>query len=573
MLTASHAIFETISDALIVLSPDGDILYLNNRAEVLLRQDREELLDTKLWQLVPAWEEPLEPYLADEWLNDTGGTVELFYPLTQRWLGARVTSTPDAQYLIFTDITDSKRAKEAREKVHHTIRHQMRHQTHRVERLNEQLLYDSLHDALTGLPNRTYLMDILRRATLDREITYALLFLDFDGFKLINDTLGHRVGDKVLIALGQRIQALLRTGDAVVRLGGDEFTVLLSDVDTMDKVKQAVRRLQQAFVNPFDVQGYELYLSASIGVVHDLSRYSSADDILRDADIAMYQAKQEGRGNFVVFDTELRERLIQRMQLEADLRSALINGELQINLQVVMDLRTHLPVGFEALVRWHHPVKGPISPDVFIPIAEDIGVITDIDFWVLEEAARTLKNWQSDVMTNIPLRLNVNFSSKHFARADMAERLRSIFSRTGFAPSQLNIELTETLLMDNTLHTQRSLKLLRELDVHLLIDDFGTGYSSLSYLKRFDAHGMKIDKSFIQDLDDPRNSGLIQSLVSMAHTLGMTVTAEGVETLEQYQLLQAVGCDYAQGFFISRPLTVTAARDLLSSTHMGLSVA
>lgn len=563
VLAASYHIFETISDALIVLASDGTIVYLNHRAEVLLRQDRDELLETKLWQLVPEWQPQLEPLLNDPWLQQRGSVIDLLYPLTQRWMGLRMTRAEGATFLVFTDVTDSKRAKAAREKVHHTIRHQMRHQTHRVERLNEQLLYDSLHDALTGLPNRTYLMDILRRAISDSETTYALLFLDFDGFKLINDTLGHRVGDKVLIALGERIQAMLRTGDTVVRLGGDEFTVLLSDVATVQQVKRALKRLQQAFVRPFEVQGYELYLSASIGVVHDLSRYASADDILRDADIAMYQAKQQGRGNFILFDSELRDKLIERMQLEADLRSVLANGELQVNLQVIMDLATRLPTGFEALVRWHHPRRGVIPPDDFIPIAEDIGIITDIDFWVLEQAARAFIDWRQSHDAVVPLRLNVNFSSKHFARSDMAEKLRAIFARTGLAPEQLNIELTETLLMDNTLHTQRSLRRLRELGVQLLIDDFGTGYSSLSYLKRFSAHGIKIDKSFIQDLDDPKNIGLIRSLVAMAHTLGMSVTAEGVETLEQYQLLQMAGCDYAQGYHISRPLPISAAEALL----------
>ena len=554
MLPASTDILEAMTDAFVQLDGAGHVQYVNARAERLLRLDREELSDANLFELVPDWQESeLSKGVAEALAQRLEREVELYHPLSQRWFGMRLHPSGEKLNLYFTDITDQMRARQAREQVHSTLQDQVRAQTSKLERLNEQLLHDSLHDALTGLPNRTYLMDSLRRSMQDQRKANSLLFLDFDGFKLINDSLGHTVGDELLIALSRRLRSGLRPSELIARLGGDEFTIILTNTQTVSSALAVVKRLQDQLSQPFRIGEYKLYLSASIGVVHDLSNYDTPEDVLRDADLAMYHAKGAGKGGFAVFDTALRDKVILRMELESDLRLALRRNELQVHYQPIISLPSGTLSGFETLVRWHHPERGLIVPDEFISVAEDTGLIADIDVWVVRQACRELVAWMECHAGEQRLELSVNFSGRHFARPDLHERLRNIFRETGFAANHLNIEITETVLMDDTAHTQKMLARLRNLGIALHIDDFGTGYSSLSYLQRFAAGGLKIDRTFIQQLSEPKSAELVRALIAMAHSLDMRVVAEGVETEKQLSTLREFGCDYAQGYYVARP--------------------
>ncbi len=554
MLPAAADILEAMTDAFLQLDAQGRVTYINGAAERLLRLDREELVESCLWDAVRSWRES-DLYLGVRRVlqGSDPGVVELFHPLSQRWLGMRLASGEGRVNIFFSDITDHMRARQTREQVHMSIQDQLRAHANKLEQLNEKLLYDSLHDALTGLPNRSYLMDSLRQAMGDPLSTYSLLFLDFDGFKLINDSLGHTVGDELLIALAGRLRNCLRPSELVARLGGDEFTIILGDTRTVQSALLVVKRLQAALGQPFRIGDYKLHLSASVGVLHDLGSYETPEDVLRDADLAMYHAKASGKGQHAVFDTLLRDQAVTRMRLEADLRLALKRGELQVYFQPILKLGSASLSGFETLVRWNHPERGLITPDHFISVAEDTGLIADIDFWVVREACQRLLAWSEHHGYLGPLELSVNFSGRHFARPDLHHDLRRIFAETGFSADRLNIEITETVLMDDTAHTQMMLSRLRSLGISLHIDDFGTGYSSLSYLQRFAAGGLKIDRTFTQRLSEAKGAELVRALIAMAHSLDMRVIAEGVETEQQLSTLHDLNCDYAQGYLISRP--------------------
>ncbi len=567
MQSATNTVLEAMSDAYLSMRAGGQTTYLNARGEQLLGLSREELLGASLWDALPGFRNgPLHKAVVHAERTRQEAEVEQFHKASGRWLGLRLVPGEDAVHLYFGDVTDKKRAREAREQVHLNLQDQVRTHTDKLERLNEKLLYDSLHDALTGLPNRTHLIDSLRRALASYQ-THAVLFFDFDGFKLINDSLGHTVGDELLIAVARRLKNELRLTELVARLGGDEFTVLLPAAESLNQVLGIVGRLQTSLTQPFRVQDYSLHVSASIGVVHDIQGYTTAEEVLRDADIAMYRAKREGKGQHAVFDSALHAEVVNRMTLESDLRFAVERGELTVHYQPIVALNTLLPIGLETLVRWNHPTRGFLPPNEFVPIAEDTGMITALDMWVVQEACGQLGRWGVALPGANALELSVNFSGRHFAAVDLHGQLRGIFGTTGFAPERLNIEITETVLMNDTTHTQLTLSKLCEAGMNLHIDDFGTGYSSLSYLQRFKADGLKIDRSFVTRLNDPKGAELVRSLIAMAHSLDMKVTAEGVETAQQLTCLRDFGCDYAQGYYLSKPLPAPEAYAYLSQNR------
>ncbi len=566
MQSATNDILEAMSEAFLSLRAGCEVVYINARAEQLLGLDREEVLETSLWKALPSFEGGALYHAVKRATQTRSATeVDQFHAASGRWLGWRLVPGEDL-HLYFSDVTDKKRAKEAREQVHVNLQDQMRTHADKLERLNEKLLYDSLHDALTGLPNRTHLIDSLRRA-LDSQQTHAVLFLDFDGFKLINDSLGHTVGDELLIALARRLKNELRLSELVARLGGDEFTVLVPGAASLEQVLGVARRLQTSLNQPFRVLDYSLHVSASIGLVYDIRGYATAEEVLRDADIAMYRAKREGKGQHAVFDSALHAEVVNRMTLESDLRFAVERGELAVHYQPIVALSSLKPVGLETLVRWNHPTRGFLPPGEFVPIAEDTGMITALDMWVVQEACGQLGRWGAALPGADALELSVNFSGRHFATVDLHGQLRGIFGATGFAPERLNIEITETVLMNDTTHTQLTLAKLCEAGMNLHIDDFGTGYSSLSYLQRFKADGLKIDRSFVTRLNDPKGAELVRSLIAMAHSLDMKVTAEGVETAQQLACLRDLGCDYAQGYYLSKPLPAAEAYRYLSQNR------
>ena len=427
-----------------------------------------------------------------------------------------------------------------------------------IKRRSELLLHTALHDALTGLPNRALYMDRLghavERANRHAEQAFAVLFLDFDRFKVINDSLGHNVGDALLRAFGERLAACVRASDTVARLGGDEFTILLEAASSAEAERVATR-VNEALLRPFEIGGHTLHLAVSIGIVvyEGKGVYARPEEVLRDADIAMYRAKAAGKAGFQIFNSEMRERALSLMSLETDLRGAVARGELEVHYQPIVSVSTGEPTGLEALVRWQHPEHGRVSPAEFIPLAEETGLIIDIDRWVLREACGRLAAWERGGLP--ALHLSVNLSSRQFSQEDLPAVVGDILRETGFPAQRLKLEMTESLLASSSDQVTTTTEGLKALGVGLHIDDFGTGYSSLSYLQRFSATALKIDRSFIDKMTGSQEGGkLVATIVAMAHTFGMAVVAEGVETPEQLDLLRALRCEYSQGYLHSKPL-------------------
>ena len=438
-----------------------------------------------------------------------------------------------------------------------------------MNRRSELLLHNALHDALTGLPNRALYMDRLGHAVEQAnrypERVFAVLFLDFDRFKVINDSLGHNVGDALLTAFGERLEECVRASDTVARLSGDEFTVLLEATPSRAEAEEVAKRINEALLHPFEIGEHTLHLSVSIGIVfYEGKGYARPEEVLRDADIAMDRAKALGKANFQVFTKEMRERAVSLMSLETDLRGAVARGELEVHYQPIVSVSTGEPTGLEALVRWRHPVHGRVSPAEFIPLAEETGLIIDIDRWVLREACRRLMIWEQGGLP--PLSLSVNLSSRQFSQSDLPEVVAAILKETGFPARRLELEMTESLLASSSGQVTTTTEALLALGVGLHIDDFGTGYSSLGYLQRFSASALKIDRSFIDKMTQSQEGGkLVATIIAMAHTFGMAVVAEGVETHEQLELLRSLHCEYSQGYLHSKPLDAAGAAAYLKN--------
>ena len=434
----------------------------------------------------------------------------------------------------------------------------------------EQLLYDAFHDALTGLPNRALFIDrlehIIRGIRRRRNYLCSVLFLDIDRFKVINDSLGHMIGDQLLVAVSQRLVRCLRPDDTVARFGGDEFAVLLDDVRDIDEVSQIVERIQNGLASPFHVGGSEIFTTASIGVAMSSAEYDKPEHMLRDADIAMYQAKAHGKACYEVFDKKMYASITERLQLETDLRSAVEHLQFLIHYQPIMNLKTDRVIGFEALVRWKHPRRGLIYPLEFIPLAEETGLIFPVGQWVLRESCRQIKAWQARYPSDPPLKLSVNISTKQLSQPDLAVRVGDILSETGLAPTSLALEVTESMIMDNPEAATALMLQLRDLGVHIHIDDFGTGYSSLSYLHRFPVNALKIDRSFVARMFvNNENFEIVRTIVTLAQNLDLDLIAEGLELSEQLTQLKDLKCHYGQGFLFSYPLEPNAIESWMTS--------
>ncbi|MGB3266576.1 MAG: EAL domain-containing protein [Microcoleus sp.] len=475
----------------------------------------------------------------------------------------------------------------------------------------EKLLHDALHDTLTGLPNRALFLDRLGHAIeLSKrrpEVLFAVLFIDLDRFKVVNDSLGHLVGDRLLIAIAQRLETCLRTGDTVARLGGDEFAILLENIKNTEDAIQIAERVQAELAEPFYLNEYQVFSSASIGIVCSglppqptesselsdsgnlgnvdrpisLSCFSSEspvpkvpfqmlydrpEELLRDADAAMYHAKGLGKARHEVFDLSMHTRAVALLQLENDLRRALDSQEFRLYYQPIVSLTSGKICGFEALLRWYHPLRGLVSPGEFILVAEETRLIVPIGWWMMRSACRQIHQWHQKFPINPPLTVSVNLSNEQFKQPDLIDRISEILHETQLDPRSLKLEITEGVIMDNAESAAATLAQLKNLEVQLYIDDFGTGYSSLSRLHTFPTDALKIDRAFVSRMtEDEGNEAIVQTILILASHLGMDVIAEGIETIEQLNLLRALQCEYGQGYFFSKPIDTIAATLLIES--------
>jgi diguanylate cyclase (GGDEF)-like protein len=438
------------------------------------------------------------------------------------------------------------------------------------KQVEEQLRHNAFHDGLTDLANRALFMDHLQlalaRAGRHEGYCFAVLFLDLDRFKVINDSLGHVVGDKLLVGIARRLETVVRPGDTVSRLGGDEFTILLDDLGDAGEAEVVAGRLLRELAMPYNLGGHEVFISVSIGVALSANGYQRPEDILRDADTAMYRAKQLGKARYEVFDQTMHARAVDRLEMERDLRRSVERREMFLQYQPIVSLDTGAVRGFEALARWRHPERGVIPPAKFIPIAEETGMIIPIGIWVLGEACRQIRRWQELYPANEPLTISVNLSGKQFMQRDLLEQVEAVLRQTGLDPGSLKLEITESVVMDNIETATRTLERLRALGVELSIDDFGTGYSSLSYLQRFPVSTLKIDRSFVSRMTESEGTAeIVKTIMTLAQNLGMGVVAEGVETELQREQLKALECEFGQGYYFARPMDDDDAEELLRS--------
>lgn len=433
-----------------------------------------------------------------------------------------------------------------------------------LEESREHFRHAAFHDALTGLPNRSLFTDhlrvALRRAHQNEKYLFGVLFLDLDRFKNINDSLGHPCGDELLKLVARRLEMCIRQTDMVARFGGDEFAILLDAIQDASDAVRIAEKVQQVISEPFKLSSHEAITTASIGVALSTSGYTEAEDIIRDADTAMYRAKDRGKARCEIFDTAMHTRAVTLLRLESDLRRALEKDELCVYYQPIVSLASGELHGFEALVRWQHPERELVSPDDFIPLAEETGLILPIGLRVLRDACNQLRKWQQYSLSNRDLIMSVNLSGKQLMQLDLIERIEEVLHESQINPWHLKLEITETVVMENPELAAVTLAKLRSLGVRLSIDDFGTGYSSLSYLNRFPVDTLKIDRSFVTSMNAAdENLQIVKTIVTLAGNLGMQVVAEGVETEEQLEQLRLLKCQYGQGFLFAKPLDVIDA--------------
>jgi len=463
------------------------------------------------------------------------------------------------------------------------------------KRAEEMLAHNAFHDGLTNLPNRALFLDRLQQAlTLSKRhpnYKFAVLLIDVDEFKIINDSLGHAAGDDLLIQIGQRLKESVRRADTVsrprtsdvpdrpanddtlARLGGDEFTILLDDIRDPIEAVRVAERVQTELAIPFVVNRQEIVISASIGIAASTSPHTHAEDLLRDADIAMYRAKRAGKACCEVSDTAMHENAVKRLQLETDLRKALDQGEFRVYYQPIVSLQTGKITGFEALTRWQRP-EGILPPIAFILVAEETGLIIPMNRQLLREACQQLRSWQSEFPSDPPLTMSVNMTSREFAQPDLASEIRKSLEQTAVDPSCLQLEIIETIAMGDAEKSGHVLAQLKALGVRLSIDDFGTGYSSLSRLRRIPVDTLKIDRAFISNMDtDPENREIVRAIIVLAHNLGLKVVAEGTEKEEHIDLLKQFNCEMAQGYLFSRPADDQAMLKLLAGNRTASAAA
>jgi diguanylate cyclase (GGDEF)-like protein/PAS domain S-box-containing protein len=546
-----RALVQNASDVVLICTSEGSVTYQSPSAGTVWGYAADGLLGRPFLAVVhpddqPAFREFLEQLNAAP--GSTRGTELRLHDARDAWCHVEVILTnllhePDVEGLVVTarDIAPRKA-------------------------FEKQLIHQAFHDSLTLLPNRALFSDRLEQAlvrTARRQSNVGLLYLDLDNFKLINDGLGHQAGDELLVEAATRLQSCVREEDTLARLGGDEFVILLGHATEAEAV-QAAERIEQQFMRPFRIEGHDFVVTVSIGIALSDSAQELPDNLLRNADLAMYSAKAGGRAGHVVFQASMRTDSLSRLSLENDLRGAIQRGELRVHYQPIVILDSGRVTEVEALVRWLHPTRGLMEPADFIPVAEETGLIVPIGQWVLEEACRQVAAWRVDFPVKPALTVSVNLSPRQFQQLTLAEQVSTVLRKTGLAPAALKLEITEGAIMRDVEATIKTLEQLKELGVKIAIDDFGTGYSSLAYLKRLPLDILKIDRSFIKGIGhDPEDTAIVRAIISMAKSLNLSVTGEGIETAEQATLLRGWACELGQGYFFGRPLNTGALTELL----------
>ena len=440
-----------------------------------------------------------------------------------------------------------------------------------LQESHENFRHAAFHDALTGLPNRNFFIDtlkgLLQQSKENSEVNFAVLFLDLKSFKTINDSLGHSMGDRLIKNVAKRLSTMVREGDMVGRFSGDKFGIILTDLLSREEATAFADRLAKRLAEPYTLDGRQVFTSAKIGIAYGNSKYPEAEDILRDADIAMYYAK-DNEENYVIFDQKMHIRAVTRLQLETDLRFAIERNEFELYYQPIIGLETASLVGFEALVRWNHPQRGLVPPNEFIPISENTGLIIPMTLQILHSACSQVVKWQEKSGSGRPLSVAVNLSGKHFGHPALVEQITTVLAETGIDPSSLKLEITESAVMENAETAILMLKQIKETGVQISIDDFGTGYSSLSYLHRFPIDLLKIDRSFVSAMEENTENGeIVRTVIALAKALNLKVVAEGIESIHQFHQLKILGCEFGQGYLFSKPLPVADIERLLEDNN------
>ena len=551
--------FDYATVGMALVSPGGQWLQVNQSLRELLGREESELLGSEYQAVVDKSD-------LSELETKIKGLVSGEFPACQ--MEVRLVRPDEKEVWA---LLSASTAADAQNSVKHLI-----FQTQDVtlrKMAEEKLRYDASHDVLTGLPNRASYTKLLQNALKKNKEQegklLAVLFLDLDGFKLVNDSLGHVVGDELLKNTAGRLLECVREDDTVARLGGDEFTILLEDLPDITQAVRVAERIKQRLTEPFFLAEQEIFIGTSIGIATSEISYDESCGILRDSDAVLYQAKARCKGCHVVFDQQMYATVSRQLRLANDLRRAVERSELMFHYQSVQSLETGKICGFEALARWNHPQFGLLMPAEFVPLAEENGLINQIDSWALAEACRQMREWQTAGYASADLMMSVNISTRQFAQTGLIENVRRILLDTGLKPGCLQLEITESAMAKNLKNTASVLAELNRIGVTIALDDFGTGYSSLSYLHEFPISTLKIDRSFVTRMsDEPDGAEIVRAIISLAKSLEMKVIAEGIETVEQNEQLYEMNCDMGQGFLFSRPVSPAEAANLLNSPNL-----